>query len=303
MWQDELTKLFCGKNIKFSEYADMSRLTSMRLGGRTRLLAEPADEVELVYVVREAQATRANYRVVGGLTNTLVTDGLYDGLLISTERIDSVVFTENNGVFAEAGAPLSAIVRNAALRGVGGFAALVGIPGTLGGAVYGNAGAHSCSISDLVRGVRVYDILEDKICVLSASDIGYTYRNSLFKRSNGRYVILSATLQGTAVDPKSLFDEMNEYTTIRRSRQPLTKPSLGSVFKHPHGDFAPRLIESLGLKGLSVGGACVSTLHAGFIVNDGTATANDVRKLIEIIKEKVFDAYGIILEEEINYLV
>ena len=302
MWKDELLRLLLNKNINLCELAELERLNSMRIKGKSMVLVEPNDESQFLFVLRAVKDICAPFRIVGGMTNTLVPDEIFYGVLIRTTRIDWVKFTENREVYADCGASLGSIVLGAADRGVGGFSELVGIPGTVGGALYGNAGAHGRAISDTVVDVKAYDIIEDKKIVLTADEIDYGYRDSLFKRES-RYVILSARLRGFSSDRNEIKAKMHEYTSIRRQRQPLSMPSLGSIFKHPHGDFAPRLIESLGLKGLRVGGAEISKIHAGFIVNNGSATASDVRNLIKIIKTKVADRYGIDLEEEINYLV
>ena len=302
MWKDELLRLLLDRNIKFCELAELERLNSMRIKGKTLILVEPGDETQLLFALRAARYLGAPFRIVGGMTNTLVPDETFCGVLVRTARIDLVKFTENREVHAGCGASLGSIVFGAADRSIGGFSELVGIPGTLGGALYGNAGAHNRAISDTVVDVKVYDTLDDKEIVVSADEIGYGYRDSLFMREK-RYVILSARLRGLLADKNEIKAKMCEYTRIRRQKQPLSMPSLGSIFKHPKGDFAPRLIESLGLKGLRVGGAEISEIHAGFIVNNGGATASDVRNLIRIIKTKVADTYGIDLEEEINYLI
>ena len=302
MWKDELSQLLLAKNIKFREFAELGRLNSMRIKGKAMILVEPSDELQLLLTLRATRDLSAPVRIVGGMTNTLVSDEIFCGVLIRTARIDLVEFTENREVYANCGASLGSIVLGAADRGIGGFSELVGIPGTLGGALYGNAGAHGRAISDTVVDVKVYDILEDKEITWTVNEIGYGYRDSLFKRES-RYVILSARLRGFSADKNEIKAKMHEYTSIRRQKQPISMPSLGSIFKHPRGDFAPRLIESLGLKGLRVGGAEISKIHAGFIVNNGSATASDVRNLIKIIKTKVADQYGVDLEEEINYLV
>ena len=302
MWKDELLRLLLDRNIKLCELAELERLNSMRIKGKSMILVEPNDESQLLFVLRAARDLGAPVRIVGGMTNTLVSDETFCGVLIRTARIDLVEFTENREVHAGCGAALKSIVLGAADRDIGGFSELVGIPGTLGGALYGNAGAHGCAISNTVMDVNAYDIVDDKKIVLTEDEIGYGYRDSLFKRES-RYVILSVRLRGFSADKNEIKAKMHEYISIRRQRQPLSMPSLGSIFKHPHGDFAPRLIESLDLKGLRVGGAEISKIHAGFIVNNGSATASDVRDLIKIIKTKVADRYGINLEEEINYLV
>ena len=302
MWRDELVKLFLNKNIKFRQLADISELTSIKLGGKALVLAEPENEEQLIYTLRSARGLGAPFAVVGGMTNTLPTDGVFCGVIIRTVRIESIEFTENNRVCAACGTSLASLVRGLADRGIGGFEEFVGIPGTVGGALFGNAGAHGSSISDRVVDVSVYDVIEDRRKLLSADDIKYGYRDSIFKHE-ARYLILSARLQGFAAEAESLKAKMTEYIKVRRQKQPLSMPSLGSIFKHPEGDFAPRLIESLGLKGLCIGGAEVSKVHAGFIVNNGTATSDDVKKVIEEVKKMVADKYGIDLKEEINYLV
>ncbi len=302
MWKDEISHLFVENKIKFHELSDLGSLNSMKIGGKALILALPSDEDQLVFVLREARHIGAPFQVIGGMTNTLICDGVFCGVLIKTSCIDSMNFTKNREVYATCGTSLASVVRGAAKRGIGGFSEMVGIPGTLGGAIYGNAGAHGRAISEAVVEVNVYDTIENKKKTLTRRDIEYAYRDSLFKRER-RYVILSARLRGFAADRDVLKAKMSYYTKIRRQRQPLSMPSLGSIFKHPSGDFAPRLIESLGLKGLRVGGAEISKIHAGFIVNVGGATASDVKKLIKIIKAKVKDTYGIDLEEEINYLV
>ena len=302
MWKDELLQLFSAKNIKFNELADLRKLNSMRIGGRALVLVEPVDEAQLIFAVREARRMGAPVRIMGGMTNTLVADGVFTGVIVRTVRIDSVSFTENNEVYATCGASLGSIVLAAANAGVGGFSELVGIPGTLGGALYGNAGAHGRTMADIVVEIDVYDVLEDKKAKLTVNDIDYDYRDSLFKHEC-RYLILSARLRGFTADKAEILANISQFTKARRQRQPLSLPSLGSIFKHPVGDYAPRLIESLGLKGFRIGGAEVSQLHAGFIVNNGDATASDVKDLINSIKIKVYDTYGIDLEEEINYLV
>ncbi len=302
MWKDELLGLFLEKNIKFNELADLRMLNSMRISGRALILAEPSNEAQLVFVLRAARRFDIPARVVGGMTNTLVSDGVFYGLLVRTERIDCVDFTENNEVHAACGASLASIVHGASNFSVGGFSEFVGIPGTLGGAICGNAGANGRSISDALVEVDVYDVINDEQRTLAVQDVDFGYRDSTFKRENW-YIILSARLRGFAANKVDIVANMQQYTRARRRRQPLSMPSLGSIFKHPFGDSAPRLIESLGLKGLRIGGAEVSKIHAGFIVNNGDATASEVKDLIRDIKTKVSDTYGIDLEEEINYLV
>ena len=287
--------------IKFRQNVDFSALTSMRCGPLARLLVEPGSISELHDTVRFVHRESILYRVIGGMTNTLPPSGDFFGALIHTGRISGLRFTENNRVYAEAGVSLSRVARSAAALGIDGFSELSGIPGSVGGAIYGNAGAHSRAMSDVVLTVNAYDPQNDRVSALSGSDLAFGYRHSIFQ-DNRSLIILSAELSGTAGDSDSILSRMREYAVMRRERQPLSMPSLGSIFKHPLGDFAPRIIEELGLKGLRAGDAAVSEKHAGFIVNLGAATPDDVKELISQIKDRVLSARGIILEEEINVM-
>ena len=287
--------------IAFTENADTSMLTSMRCGGNAAALAEPCTAEELITLVRLLRSEKIKFRVIGAMTNTLPYGGFYDGVLIRTLRINRLEFTDNNTVIAETGATLRAIVTQAMRRGLGGIEAISGIPGSVGGAVYGNAGANGLSISDALVGAEAYDIASDSIISLSCGELSFDYRDSIFKMRRD-LIILRAEFRLTKMEEREISLRVAEYTEKRRASQPLSFPSLGSIFKHPTGDFAPRLIESLGLKGYSVGGAAISDIHAGFIVNLGEATTEDVLELINQIKCKVEKAYGIMLEEEINIL-
>lgn len=260
---------FCEeKGIDIVCEANISAITSIKCGARARYLAEPDTRAKLVDLVGFLYDEEVNYRVVGGMTNTLPPSDDFEGVLIRTRRIGKLSFTENNRVYAEAGVALSEVARRASMNGIGGFVELVGIPGTIGGAVFGNAGAQGRAMSDVVLSVTVYDPDVHRITVISGRDLGFGYRDSVFRKIP-RYLILEAELYGEPADKEALVLKMCEYTEMRRSRQPLSMPSLGSIFKHPASDFAPRIIDELGLKGLSVGGAVVSEKHAGFIVNSG----------------------------------
>lgn len=301
MNSDKILRFFESYDVKFYEYADMSDLTSIKCGERARFLAEPRDIRQLIDLARCLYSEGIEYRVIGGMTNTLPPEGDYDGVLIRTHRIAEVLFTDNNRVRAEAGASLGRIVREANARGLGGFSEFVGIPGTLGGAIFGNAGAHTRSISDTVASVTAYDPEENEVRSIPADMIGFAYRDSFFRRTP-RCVILSAELFGETAESEELISRSRELIEARKARQPLSDPSLGSVFKHPPCDFAPKIIEELGLKGFSVGGASISEKHAGFIINRGGATVSDVKRLIRHIKDEVYRFRGVSLEEEINIM-
>ena len=236
------------------------------------------------------------------MTNTLPCDGVYDGVIVKTTGINFTDFTEDNTVTVGAGVLLAALIRDAAEKNIGGFEEFSGIPGTVGGAAFGNSGAHSVCIADRLISVRAYDSVIDDIVEFPKSELEYGYRDSLFKRYSPRFAIISVKLRGIYREKIEITEKIKIFARYRRDRQPLNMPSLGSIFKHPKGDFAPRLIETLSLKGLRFGGASVSEKHAGFIVNDGNATAADVKELILMIKDRVRSEYGIVLEEEIDVM-
>ncbi len=301
MWQRQIESLLGDADVKISRNADTSALTSIRCGGKVRLLLEPETLEAFSLTVKALKSLGAQYRIIGGMSNTLPPDGLYDGALVRTQRINRVAFTENNRVTAEAGASLSSLARLAAQRSLGGLEELSGIPGTVGGAIWGNAGANGRSISDLIHSVTAYDLEAEETVTFNAEALCFGYRESIFK-SGGRYMILSAELVLTKGEESEILTRIKALAEKRRATQPLDMPSLGSIFKHPQGHFAPRLIEELGMKGVSIGGAMISKKHAGFIVNTGNATSKDVTDLVGLIKERVLSRYGILLEEEINIL-
>ena len=179
-----------------------------------------------------------------------------------------------------------------------GMEELYGIPGTVGGAVYMNAGAYGGEISSCIETVEVFDLNEGNIKQFNKKDCCFGYRKSFFMNDN--YVILSAVLKLTKSSKESICQKMNDYMSRRKEKQPLEYPSAGSVFKRPEGCFAGALIEQCGLKGYQIGGARVSDKHAGFIVNVGGATCEDVMRLIEHIKNEVMQKFGIELECEIK---
>lgn len=301
MWKARLKEFLIEKKIKFTGNKRMSEITSMMCGGIAGFLVEPSNVSELSLISTFLKKEGIVYKVVGSMTNTLPCDAFYCGVLLRLSGFKCFELCENNTIYAGAGMILKSLVRQAMEVNVGGFEELSGIPGTLGGALFGNSGAHGRSISDAVISVDVYDAEKDELLNLSGEELCYGYRCSIFKLKR-KYIILGAKLLGIQRSANEIYENIKKYEKYRQERQPLNMPSLGSVFMHPEGDFAPRLIESLGFKGLTYGGAMVSKKHAGFIVNVGNATAEDVKHLIMLIKKRVFEAYKIELKEEIDIM-
>ncbi|NMA93364.1 MAG: UDP-N-acetylmuramate dehydrogenase [Clostridiales bacterium] len=279
------------------EHEPMDIHTSFRCGGSADLYVVPANIAELFSVRELLLKEGMPHIIMGNGSNLLFLDGGYRGVVVKLgEGIDRVRF-EGNIVFAEPGVGLAALSRQAMKEGRSGLEFACGIPGSLGGAVYMNAGAYGGSISDLVVSVaslNSYGIMQDR----KAEDCEFGYRNSIFAKNEE--MIVGIKLQLGEDLPARIEERMVELTERRNAKQPVNMPSAGSFFKRPEGDFAGRLIEEAGLKGLRVGGAMVSPLHAGFIVNAGGATTRDVIDLMTIVRETVAERSGIVLEPEVQ---
>ncbi len=282
-------------DIKLNE--PMSRHTSFRIGGAADMFATVRSAAEAAELIRAAHRTRTPFIVLGNGSNILVGDGGVRGLVIQIGITD----IEVNGteIYAGAGAMMSKIAAEAAKNALSGFEPLSGIPGTLGGCIYMNAGAYGGEIKNAVKSVEYLDD-NGQLHTVTANECLFGYRSSIFT-DGGKY-ITSAVLHLEKGSEDDIRAEMADYNLRRTSKQPLSLPSAGSVFKRPEGSFAGKLIEDAGLKGCAIGGAQVSELHAGFIVNRGAATAKDVRDLIEHIQNEVKKQFGIQLQPEIKMI-
>ena len=275
----------------------LSRVTSFHIGGNADLAVYPADAEAFAYALDAVAQAGVPYTVIGNGSNTLVRDGGFRGVVFVTTDMRRVTI-DGTRLTGGCGVLLGSVGTNASRAGLAGAEFANGIPGTLGGAVYMNAGAYGGQLADIVCETVCYDLDAKQVLHLDNAAQHFGYRHSVFMEKN--YIILSATLQLTKDEPDAIRARMNDYLARRREKQPLEYPSAGSVFKRPEGHFAGKLIEDAGLKGLRVGGAEVSPKHAGFIVNVGGATARDVLELIERIREKVYAMSGVTLECEIR---
>lgn len=280
-------------NIKFNE--PMSQHTSFRIGGPADIFIEVGDEEELRKIVSLCNQFHTQYFILGGGANLLVRDKGIRGIVIKLVGKFKMVKVSDGGILAGAGISLSRLVNWASAKGLSGLEFAVGIPGTVGGAVVGNAGAVGKSIGEYITTVRVMDKQGVEIKKLPPKDCGFSYRNSRLKK----YIILEVEILLTKSKICSIVDSVERYKQKRGNTQPIKAKSAGCIFKNPHGNFAGKLIDKAGLKGLRIGGAYISHKHANFILNDGTATATDILNLIATIKEKVVDRFGVTLEEEI----
>jgi len=296
---DALTRL----QIEMLVEEPMSRHTSFRIGGPAEIMVMPKSTEEFLRVWENCKQHEIPLTVLGDGTNVLVADEGIRGVIVVTNKMNGI---EKDGelIRAQAGARLSKVAEVACKAGLDGFAGASGIPGTVGGAVFMNAGAYDYCTSDFCQHVSL--LVEDSqglaIVVKSAEEMEFGYRKSIIQQGQSRMFVLDATFKLTPGDPAAIRAKMHELNTKRRNSQPLEFPSAGSAFKRPEGHYAGALIRNSGLKGFTIGGAQVSEKHAGFIINTGGATAKDVLDLVEAVRQKVFADAGVWLEPEIRIL-
>jgi UDP-N-acetylmuramate dehydrogenase len=277
----------------------LSRHTSFRIGGPADFYTVIRNEHQLCGWVVLAREIELPCLIMGRGTNLLVADKGFRGLVVENRALDFAIDDTSDTVHAEAGVPVAALARETAARGYAGLEWAIGIPGTIGGAIVSNAGAFDGSMADVVRRVSILD-QAGQIRELTPRELSLGYRTSRFREKASREeAILSANLSLAPESTEVLRRRMIAYDSLRRERQP-TKPSAGSVFKNPPGLFAGQLIEEAGLKGRAIGEAQVSSKHANYIVNLGSAKAEDVQRLISLIREEIWMRFDVQLELEIE---
>ena len=288
-----LQEIFAGCTAKpLLAEEPMAKHTSFRIGGPADLMAMPQSEQELQQLLQRAGEAKVPVTLVGNGSNLLVRDKGIRGLVIKLGNMLNDVAVDDCTLTFGSGVSLAAASRKAAELGLSGMEFAVGIPGSIGGAVYMNAGAYDGEMAKIVTGVRVMEL--DGI----RSDFGY--RHTALQGSGK--IVTAVTVRLIAGDKQAITDKMADFSNRRITKQPLELPSAGSMFKRPPGYFAGTLIDQTGLKGYTVGGAQVSKKHAGFVVNIGGATAADVLQLICDVQDKVFAAHGVHLEPEVLVL-
>jgi len=284
--------------LSIKENACIAPYCSMKAGGNAKYLCFPEIPNELKACIMLMREKDVKTLILGNASNTLFSDEGYDGAVIFTTRLNKVeVFGEK--ITAECGVPLSSLAMAAAKESLTGLEFSYGIPGTVGGAVYMNAGAYGGEIADCFsEGLFLTPDLQE--VVLTRAEMGFSYRKSVLSQ-NG-YILLNAAFALRKGDPDKIRAAMDNFMRLRREKQPLEYPSCGSAFKRPPNAYAGALIEQCGLKGYAIGGAQVSEKHAGFIINKDNAKANDIIKLIDYVSDTVFEKTGIRLEPEIRII-
>ncbi len=297
---ERLCQILAREGICQTADEPLARHSTLRIGGRARLCVLPQTREELLTVLGEVASRGILHWVIGRGSNLVFPDEGLDGAVIFTEKMKQCR-VDGTSLIAEAGASLSALAVTAREHALTGLEFVYGIPGSLGGAVYMNAGAYGGEMAQVVSEVEYYDAAAREVRIARSEALQFAYRHSVFTDDPSK-TVLAATLALRKGDRDAIGAYMEELLAKRREKQPLEHPSAGSTFRRPEGHFAGQLIESCGLKGYRIGGAEVSQKHAGFIVNVGGATAADVRALVEHIQSRVLDAYGVKLECEIRFL-
>ncbi len=285
-------------NISFLENEPMKKHTTFKIGGDADILVYPKNEDEVKTILSFCENSSIPFTVIGKGSNLLVSDKGIEGIVISTAKLDFIE-KNNNVISCGAGTVLTNLCNFALKHALSGLEFAYGIPGSVGGAVFMNAGAYGGEIKNCILSATV--ITKDgKIEKIDAKEMKLGYRTSVFK-TNGS-IILSAAFSLKPENAEIIKSKMEDLMMRRKTKQPLEFPSAGSTFKRPEGNFAGTLIESAGLKGLSVGDAEVSEKHAGFVINKGNAKCSEVLALINKIQLKVKNFSGVILEPEIIFI-
>ena len=293
----ELAAVVAQERILVSE--PMSKHTTFQIGGPADVLVLPQDSIEVAGILQLASTHQAELTIIGNGSNVLVRDRGIRGLVVKIGREMSGMRHDGERIIAGAGALLADVSTFAAKQHLSGLEFAVGIPGSLGGAVYMNAGAYDGEISHIVSAATAVDA-SGVIQHLSEAQLEFGYRHSIFQKNQAIICEVEISLQ--AGKDEEIRRKMSDFTVKRQTKQPLEMPSAGSTFKRPQGHFAGTLIEQAGLKGKQVGGAQVSLKHAGFVVNAGGATAADVLLLIQEVQQCVQNRFGVDLHPEIRIL-
>ena len=284
--------------IEYKTEYDLSGASTFRIGGRCSLALFPKSEQELILALDLLDSHALPFYVLGRGSNTLISDGYINKAIVFTSGLDGI--TQNgNTISCGAGVPLMKLSSIAAGVGLCGLEFACGIPGSVGGAVFMNAGAHGGSMAEVVVSSRAYDRSSNR--VITVADHAFGYRKSIYMQ-NKDLVCLDVTIRLSNGDSEAIKQKMKELLAQRREKQPLEFASAGSYFKRPEGDFAGRLIEVCGLKGFTVGGAQVSKKHAGFVINRGGATFEDVISLEAEVVRRVYEQTGVTLHREVEII-
>ena len=293
---DSFKKIYDDSEIKIDE--NMSNHIHFKVGGPVDILLIPSKVSQVVETLKICKNENIPYFIIGNGSNLLVKDGGIRGVVIKLSNLLSIE-VNGNIIKASSGTLLEDVSKKAVENSLTGFEFACGIPGSVGGAVFMNAGAYDGEIKNVIKEAEVLD-RDGNIKVLSKEELELGYRTSKVMKDN--LVVISATFELTKGDKEKIRERVNELTEKRESKQPLEYPSAGSTFKRPEGYFAGKLIQDAGLKGASLGGAAVSEKHSGFVINKDGATAEDVLNLIAHVQKEVKKQFGVELHTEVRII-
>ena len=292
----DIRKLHIGKVIENYELKDH---TTYKVGGKAICAVIPEDENKLITLLSYLKENKIKYKVLGNGSNVIFNNSGYNGVIIKLDNFNHLKII-NNKIIVGAGYPLNKLALRVSRLGLTGMEFAAGIPGTVGGAVYMNAGAYKSDMGYILTSIKVLTP-DYEIKTMLNKELDFHYRTSFLQKNEG-YVCLEATITLIKGNSEEIMELITERKKRRVESQPLEYPSAGSVFRNPEGDFAGRLIEEIGYKGKSIGGAKVSEKHANFIINTGDATGEEVKELIIEIKNKVKEKYNIELKVEQEFV-
>ena len=295
---------FLGSNgILFEENVSGARLCSFHVGGNVSVVVHPKTAKQLSALYDYLYENEIKNILLGRGSNVVISDNGYDGVVVSLSELSSVDLdiTDENCIIAGAGASMAVLANYACEVGLAGLEFAHGIPGSVGGGVYMNAGAYGGEIAGVLKSCLVFDKSQGTLFVVENSKCDFSYRHSVFM-DNKHLIVVFATFELEDCESDEIKAKMNEYKAKRVVSQPLEYPSAGSTFKRPEGHFAGKLIEDSGLKGYTIGGAQVSEKHAGFVINKGGATAEDIKNLVAHIQKTVKEKFDVSLECEIEFV-
>ncbi len=291
--------------IEVRENEILSKHSTFRIGGEAAYAVFPKDKAELLSAIQSIKECGIKYRIIGHGSNILFDDKGFDGVIIFTKYMNNVEYihrADETLVRVECGRNLTELASDVGKKhSLTGLEFAYGIPGSIGGAIYMNAGAYAGEMADIVAESEYYDTESGAFVTIDSSAHEFSYRHSMFQ-NHSEYIVISTLLKLKKGDAEEIFNLMSKNMSSRREKQPLEYPNAGSTFKRPKGHFAGKLIEDAELKGYSIGGAQVSEKHAGFLINRGGATSHDVLELIKHIQNAVKEKYGVDLESEIIYI-
>ena len=293
-WAKDLAQITSPENIKLHE--SLKKYTMTKLGGKADVFVMPETEEEAEGIVKYTYENQVPLLLLGNGSNMVVRDGGVRGIVMNFSKLNEIR-VEGDQIYAQSGALIIDVSKKAAEESLTGFEFACGIPGSVGGAMAMNAGAYGGEINDVI----VHSVVltrEGERLVLTKEELELGYRKSIIAKKG--YLVLSSLFQLSKGDKKAIDEKIADLTFQRESKQPLEYPSAGSVFKRPLGYFAGKLIQDSGLQGKGVGGAEVSTKHAGFIINKGNATASDYIQTIEMVQRVVKEKFGVDLELEVK---